>query len=88
MGSPRIVRLPWVDDPAEADAREVDVAIAMVGGKIAHRVRLVGLRDPEGVAPVALARAQAAGLQLGIERSDDSVTLVISRRLEASPADR
>ena len=88
MGSPRIVLLPWVDDPAEADAREVDAAIAMVGGAVARRVRLVGLRDPERIAPVALARAQAAGIQLQVERSDDSLTLVFSRRVEAAQTDR
>jgi hypothetical protein len=88
MGSPHPILLPWVEDPAEADLREVDAAIAMVEHGVARRVRLVALHDPEIIAPTALARAQGAGLALRLDRADGSLALVFSRRPVTADADR
>ena len=88
MGSPHPTLLPWVEDPAEADLREVDAAIAMVDHGVARRVRLVALHEPEVVAPMALARAQRAGLALRLDRAGGTLALVFSRRLVTADADR
>jgi hypothetical protein len=54
---------------------EVDAAIEMVRLGAARRMRLVGVTDPDGLAAVALARAQAAGIAFRLERDGGSVTL-------------
>lgn len=59
---------PDAEASIDADLREVDSAIAMVARGAAVRVRLVGLHAPEEIAPIALARAQAAGIQFGLDR--------------------
>jgi hypothetical protein len=57
-----------IDDDLDAELREVDIAIEMVARGAAVRVRLVNLRDAETVAPIALARAQQAGIEFHIDR--------------------
>ncbi len=68
MDRPDLSVLPSADDLMDVDLREVDTAIAMVARGAAVRVRLVGLHLPDDVAPVALARAQAAGIGFGLDR--------------------
>ena len=68
MDSGRVYFLPTSESSIDADLREVDSAIAMVIGGAAVRVRLVGLHAPDEIAPIALARAQAAGVRFGIDR--------------------
>jgi hypothetical protein len=60
--------LPSTDEAIEADLREVDTAIELVSRGAARRVRLVGLRAPDEIAPTALARAQAAGVPFSLDR--------------------
>jgi hypothetical protein len=67
MDTGDLVLLPLADDLLDADLREVDVAIEMVVRGSAVRVRLVGLNDPETVAPIALARAQFAGIDFHVD---------------------
>jgi hypothetical protein len=68
MDTAGVVVLPRTVDALETDLREVDVAIALVAGGAAARIRLVGLSDVDAVAPTALARAQAAGIEFRIDR--------------------
>lgn len=68
METGRLYVLPSSEEALETDLREVDSAIAMVTRGAAVRVRLVGLHDPDEVAAIALARAQAAGISFGIDR--------------------
>ena len=68
VDSGRLYVLPASESSIDADLREVDSAIAMVIGGAAVRVRLVGLHAPDEIAPIALARAQAAGVRFGIDR--------------------
>ena len=68
MDSGRLYVLPASESSIDADLREVDTAIAMVARGAAVRVRLVGLHAPDDVAPIALARAQAAGVRFGLDR--------------------
>ncbi|HEV8697592.1 MAG TPA: hypothetical protein VGQ89_07865 [Candidatus Limnocylindrales bacterium] len=67
-------------DPFETDIAHVDAAIELVRLGAAVRVRLSGLRDPEPLAQVALARAQAADLMFSVDRNGDAVTLTIGPR--------
>ena len=68
--------LPSADDPLDADLREVDAAIEMVARGLAVRVRLVGLNDPDLVAPIALARAQLADVGFRVDHgSATSLTI-------------
>jgi hypothetical protein len=64
-------------DPFETDLAHVDAAVELVRRGAAVRVRLAGLRDPEGLAQVALARAQAADMAFGVDRDGDAMTLTI-----------
>ncbi len=64
--------LPPAEDPREVDLREVDAAIELVVRGLAVRVRLVGLNDPDAVAPIALARAQVA--EVGFRLDHGSAT--------------
>jgi hypothetical protein len=60
----------------------VDAAVELVRIGSALRVRLAGLREPEALAQVALARAQAADLEFSVDRDGDAVTLTIGPRLD------
>jgi hypothetical protein len=75
MDTAGILRLPSADDPVEADLREVDVAIEMVARGAAVRVRLVGLHAADEIAPIALARAQFAGVDFRIDRDGPATRL-------------
>jgi hypothetical protein len=61
--------VPRADDPLDADLREVDIAIEMIARGAAVRVRLVGLSDADTIAPIALARAQLAGVDFRVDRT-------------------
>jgi hypothetical protein len=67
-------------DPFESDLAQVDAAIELVRRGAAVRVRLAGLRDPEALAQVALARTQAADLAFDVDRDGDALTLTIGPR--------
>jgi predicted RNA polymerase sigma factor len=67
-------------DPFEMDMAQVDAAVELVRLGAALRVRLAGLRDPEALAQVALARTQAADLEFSVDRDGDAVTLTIGPR--------
>jgi hypothetical protein len=67
--------LPRVEDPFDVDLREVDVAIELVARGAAFRVRLVGLSDPDTLAPIALARAQLAGVEFHLDRAGSTPRL-------------
>lgn len=69
------------DTVERADLAEVEAAVALVRAGAAVRVRLVGLRDAVGVAGVAAARAQAAGLSFRLESDDPSGSLTIGPRI-------
>ena len=71
------VPLHPTSDPIDFDLSEVDIAVALVTGRIATRVRLVGLIEPDQVAPIALARAQAAELEFEVDRTPTSTVLII-----------
>jgi hypothetical protein len=75
MDTAGLVVLPRADDPLDADLREVDVAIEMVARGAAVRVRLVGLNGADDIAPIALARAQEAGIEFRIDRSGAATRL-------------
>lgn len=68
-------------DPFELDLGHIEAAIELVGTGMAARVRLVGLADAVDLAPIALARAQAAGLDFAVEQHDDALTLTFGPRL-------
>jgi hypothetical protein len=68
VDSGRLYVLPSSEASIDADLREVDSAIEMVTRGAAVRVRLVGLQAAEEIAPIALARAQAAGVQFALDR--------------------
>ena len=70
--------VPRAEDPIDADLREVDVAIALVVKGAAVCVRLVGLASAEHIAPIALAHAQAAGVDLRIDGSGSTTHLVFA----------
>ena len=44
----------------------------MVASGVALRVRLVGLSDADTIAPIALARAQLAGIDFRIDRGEST----------------
>lgn len=71
---PRSLAFPPVVAPRasvdEADLAEVEVAVALVRTGGAARIRLVGLRDAAGIAGIAAARAQAAGLAFRLDTRD------------------
>ena len=75
MDTAGILHLPGADDPVEADLREVDVAIEMVARGAAVRVRLVGLYAADAIAPIALARAQTAGIDFRVDRDGAATRL-------------
>ena len=70
--------VPRAEDPIDAELREVDVAIALVVKGAAVCVRLVGLASAEHIAPIALAHAQAAGVDLRIDGSGSTTHLVFA----------
>jgi hypothetical protein len=57
------------------DLANVDAAIELVRRRTADRVRLAGLDSAERLAPLALAKAQAAGVRFVLDRDGGSVTL-------------
>ena len=67
--------LPQTDDPLDADLREVDVAIELVARGAAVRVRLVGLNGADQIAPIALARAQEAGVEFRVDHAGSTTRL-------------
>ena len=69
-----------------AGSNEVDAAIEMVRLGAARRMRLVGMADADGLAAVALARAQAAGITFRLERDRGSVILTFEEPDIAEPA--
>jgi hypothetical protein len=69
MDTADLLVLPRADDPLDIDLREVDVAIEMVVRGAAVRVRLVGMSDPDTLAPIALARAQLASVEFQFDRA-------------------
>jgi hypothetical protein len=77
MDSSAVIALPVLvpldaapaEDAASTALAEIDAAIALVSGGAARRVRLVAIPFVESVAGVALARATAAGLEFGFERT-------------------
>jgi hypothetical protein len=78
---PGVISLPRRrTDPIEIDLAHVEAAIALVLRGGAVRVRLVGLTDPESLAPVALARAQASGVGFSVDRDPRAWTLTIGPR--------
>jgi hypothetical protein len=69
-------------DPLDIDIAQVDAAVELVRLGAALRVRLAGLREPEALAQLALARTQAADLEFSVDRDGDAVTLTIGPRRE------
>ena len=63
----------------EAALTEIDVAIALVAGGVATRVRVasVSLETAERVAGVGAARAGSAGLRFALERSGACATFTV-----------
>jgi hypothetical protein len=59
--------LPPIEDLLDADLRAVDAAIEMVARGIAVRMRLVGLKHADAIAPIALARAQVADVDFRVD---------------------
>ncbi|HET8786949.1 MAG TPA: hypothetical protein VFM38_15045 [Candidatus Limnocylindrales bacterium] len=78
MDTAGLIVLPRAEDPIDADLREVDVAIALVVQGAAVSVRLVGLTSAERIAPTALARAQAAGVDFRVDGSGSTTRLVFA----------
>jgi hypothetical protein len=76
VDSARLLFLPRGDGPLDVELREVDVAIEMVVRGAAVRVRLVGLADPDHIAPIALARAQGAGVEFRVEHDGTATRLI------------
>jgi hypothetical protein len=66
-------------DAAVRDLADVDAAIELVSRGAVDRIRLVGLRDPDGAAALAAAHGLAADVVLALERDGRHATLVISR---------
>ena len=79
----------WVStEPLERDLAEVDAAIELVRNGAAVRVRLVGLGAVERVAGVAAARAQAASVELELDRTGIPLSLTIGPRRRPEPSTR
>jgi hypothetical protein len=57
-------------DPLETDLQEILAAIELVAGGVTRRVRISGLRRPEAVAGVGVARAQEAGVEFALEPNE------------------
>jgi hypothetical protein len=75
MDTAGLFYLPGADDRLDADLREVDVAIEMVARGAAVRVRLVGLNGADEIAPIALARAQEAGVAFRVDHAGTATRL-------------
>ena len=76
MDTAGLIVLPRAEDPIDVDLREVDVAIAMVAQGTAVRIRLVGLPSAARIAPIALAHAQSAGVDLRVDGSGPTTRLI------------
>ncbi|MEO8230320.1 MAG: hypothetical protein ABI628_11250 [Chloroflexota bacterium] len=77
-----VTRFPGASapDPNESDLQEIVAAIGLVSGGVARRVRISGLRRPEAVAGVGVARAQEAGLRFVLEPNETGgFTVMIGR---------
>jgi hypothetical protein len=70
------------DATDEIALAEIDVAIALVAGGVANRVRVANVADAiaDDLAGIAAARAGAAGVRFVMERSSRSRTLTIGPR--------
>ena len=66
--------------PFESDVADLEAAIDLVRRGLAHRVRLVGLSDAADLAPIGLARAQAAAVDFTVDRRHDTLTLTLGPR--------
>jgi hypothetical protein len=75
MDSAGMPFLPRADDSLDVDLREVDTAIEMVVRGAAVRVRLVGLAGADAIAPIALARAQLAGVDFRVDHTGATTRL-------------
>jgi hypothetical protein len=64
-----------LDGSVAHDLAEIDAAIALVARGTATRVCLVALHAPRTVAPIGLARAQAAGVDFSLDRAAMALTL-------------
>jgi hypothetical protein len=71
-------------DPDEVVLVHVDAAIEMVRCGAALRVRLAGLAEATELASAALARAQAAGVPLAVDRHGAAMTLTFGPRQKRS----
>ena len=72
-------------DPVESDLQEIVAAIGLVAGGVARRVRISGLRRPEAVAGVGVARAQKAGVDFALEPNETGgFTVMVGREPEGS----
>ena len=74
---PRSQPVAPVDATIERDLAEVDAAIALVDHGTASRVLLVGLSALDRIAAMAVARGQAAGVRVRLERHGDATALTI-----------
>ena len=84
MELPAPIPFPPAADAAEnAALTELEVAIAMVEGGAALRVRIAAIATPvaDRVAGLGAARAGAAGLAFRIERSGPFATLTVGPRV-------
>lgn len=59
---------------------EVDAALELVHRGAAVRIQLVGLPNPERIAGIAVARGQALGIHVALDRSGTTPTLILGRR--------
>jgi hypothetical protein len=71
-------------DPDEVSLVHIDAAIELVRCGAALRVRLAGLAEAAELASVALARAQAAGVDFAIDRHRAAMTLTFGPRQQRS----
>jgi hypothetical protein len=77
-----------VDAEEDAALNELDVAIALVTGGAAVRVRIASLRTSiaDQLAPLAAARAGAAHVAFSVDRSAEMTTLTVGPRLRVVAA--
>jgi hypothetical protein len=70
------------DAAADAALTEVEIAVALVAGGSAVRVRVAGMTPDIGdaIAGLAAARAGAAGVAFRLERSGSGVTFTVGPR--------
>jgi hypothetical protein len=73
---------PAADAAEDAALTELDVAIALVTGGVARRIRIasVAIEIADRVSGIGAARAQAAGLRFIVERSGSCATFTVGPR--------